>query len=128
MLRSYLSNLQMNFQNLFKYVRAFSPRLLAFVAAISVSVDATGGILLRLPALDQLHAHADLYAAGLALVIEWGLRATPSSRNRSLLTTAAKILDAVVPNRSNWGNGYHETGSALIVEPVGQPVAYGPAA
>lgn len=104
-------------QNLFKYVRSFSGPLVAFLAAISVTVAPDGGFLFKLPPLHQLSAHADLYAAGLWLAVEWALRSAPSERNRSTLTALSKLLDAIKPNRA-CGSGHYKTESTVVYGPA----------
>jgi hypothetical protein len=99
----------MNAQNLFKYVRSLLGPLLAFAAAIVVSRNPDGAIVLRLPPIEHFIAHADLYASGLALAIEVGLRLAPSSRDRSMLTAAARLVNFLFPNRAAGGGTYHLT-------------------
>ena len=108
MRRSFFSP-KMNLQNLFKYVRTLIPCVLGFLATCSLTVAADGSILFRLPPLGSLVAHLDQYILGVLLVIEWTLRTTPSSRDRSLLNAAARFLNALVPNRAAGGGHYHIT-------------------
>jgi hypothetical protein len=98
-------------------LKALLYALLAFFAATSFSVGEGGAILLRLPPLDTLISHVDLYASGLVVAVEFFSRVVPSTAHNSFLTGLVQVANALIPDRAH-GGGSH------ILEPVlnGAPV------
>lgn len=80
--------------------------VLAFLAAISVKVGAGGVVLLQFPALANLIDHADLYAAGLLVLVEIFGRVVPTAKDSSLLNLLAQLADAVLANRAAHGGRF----------------------
>lgn len=92
--------------------------LLAFLAASSVGLGDGGAVVLRLPPIESLCSHADLYAAGLLVLVEVFSRLTPSPANNTISAFLARLLDFLLPNRA-------EGGRRFTLQSVEQ---YGPAA
>lgn len=80
--------------------------LLTFAAACSVSIGPGGALLVGLPPLDGIIAHADLYGAGLLVVIELFGRLVPASADSSLLALLTRLADSLVTNRATGGGHF----------------------
>jgi hypothetical protein len=87
-------------------LKSYLYAILAFLAATSVSVGPGGAVLLRLPPLDTLISHIDLYASGLLACIEVFSRLVPTEANGSLLTFLARLADSLLPNRAHEGGRF----------------------
>lgn len=87
-------------------LKSFVLAFLAFAAACSVSVGDGGVVLLRLPALNTLLSHVDLYAGGLLVVVEIFSRVVPSAADSSLLRFLTSLADSVLPDRAKGGGSF----------------------